>query len=368
MQKKLLTIAALLIMTLGLAPVSLAGFSMVPSKDDTRRQFNFELTQGESRSDTVVIENNNTNDLTLLLYGADATHSNQGSFALVNRTATQRTVGNWIKFKESTITLKAGEKREIPFTIAIPGNVTPGNYAGGIAAETTTVQNPAGNNKSGNTGAGVVISSRLVVKLFVSVPGDKNIKYEWTDFSHMMTPNGKHRCLMTFQNDGNAAITVDPSIEISGFPGIIPENIKVAETILLPGEKITIPFEWDKKPFFGFFTVKASTTFWEYDIANNQNINEKTLTKTITFSVIPWNIAAVILTVLAVILIYVVSKTMIMRNLKKSSKTHEVQEGETLVSLATKAGIDWKKLAKLNKIKPPYNIKKGDKLLVPLKK
>jgi len=177
--KKIFSFITIVVSLGSFIPVTLAGFSMIPSGSDTRRQFNFELKTGETKQDSIVIENNNEQPLTLLLYGADATHSNQGSFALVNRTAIQRTIGNWVKFKDSTITLQGGEKKEIPFTITVPDQTTPGNYAGGIAAETTTVQNGSEDQKNSNTGAGVVIASRLVVKLFIAIPGEKNIKNTW---------------------------------------------------------------------------------------------------------------------------------------------------------------------------------------------
>lgn len=366
--KKLLAAITLALTFTALVPSTQAGFSMVPANSDARRQFNYEIAAGEEKKDAIVIENNNEKPLTLLLYGADSTHSNQGSFALVNRTATQRTVGNWIKFKESTVTLEGGEKKEIPFTISLPDKVTPGNYAGGIAAETTTIQESGKNNGNANTGAGVVISSRLVVKLFVSVPGEKTVKYDWTEFTHMVTANGKQRCTFSFKNDGNAAIVVEPKIEMKNMFWGEPEEFKIPGTTLLQNEKVTIPFDWDKKPRFGFFTAKATTVFSEYDIANNQNINPKTITKTLTFWIVPWDIVAIAIAVLSLILIVVVYKTVIMRKLKKSAKAYEVQEGETLVSIAEKSKVSWKKLAKLNKMKPPYTVKKGDKLQVPSKK
>jgi len=365
--KKFLASITFLITLASFVPVTLAGFSMIPSGTDNRRQFNVELKPGDTKSDSIVIENNNEQPITLLLYGADATHSNQGSFALVNRTATQRTVGNWVKFKDSTVTLKGGEKKEIPFNIVMPDQVTPGNYAGGIAAETTTVQDQTADKKSTNTGAGVVISSRLVVKLFISVPGEKNVKYNWDDYAQSVTANDKQRFVLSFSNGGNAAIAVEPKIEISNLFGGSDE-IKIPDTTLLQGEKVTVPYDWDKKPLFGYFTAKASTTFWEYDVVNNQNINPIVQTKTLNFWIIPWNIAAIIIAVIVLILIVVVSKVMIMGNLKKSSKSYVVQENETLVSIAQKANIDWKKLAKLNKLKPPYTITKGDTLQVPVKK
>ena len=45
-----------------------------------------------------------------------------------------------------------------------------------------------------------------------------------------------------------------------------------------------------------------------------------------------------------------------------------MQEGETTESIAEKFGMSWKKLVKTNKLKPPYSLKHGQKILVLEKK
>jgi LysM repeat protein len=370
--KKLVAIIALFAAFAAFVPTSFAGFSMTPSSSDTRRQFNFQISPGGTKKDSVIIQNNNDAPLTLLLYGADGTHSNQGSFALVNRTAVQRTVGKWVQFDSNAITLQAGEKKEIPFTITLPSTVTPGNYAGGIAAETTTVQSPAAgsaadSSPASSTGAGVVISSRLVVKLFVSVPGQKNTLFSWDNFSRVVA-NDKQRFSLDFSNTGNTVIAVDPVIDVTGLFGGTPVEIKLPESSLLQSETINVPYEWDQTPFFGLFKATATVTFFEYDIVTNQNINPTVMTKTISFWVIPWLPVAIIIVLLLIVIAYFTNKKLRMKRLRKRSNTYEVQEGETIIGIAETAGISWRRLAKLNKLHAPYALKKGDKLQVPTKK
>jgi len=365
MRKRLISIIAVAALLFSFMPLAQAGFTMVPSKPDTRRQFNFQINPGESISDSVIIENINATPLTLLLYGADATHSNQGSFALVNRTATQRTVGNWVKFDSSTVSLNPGERKVIPFTITLPDKITPGSYAGGIAAETTTVQPTQQNAQNGSTGAGVIISSRLVVKLFITVPGEKTVKYSWAELTHTLNANNKYHFSFTYNNEGNAAIMVDPKIEISGFPSNYNGEYKIPGTTLLQGEKVSIPYDWNQNPFFGTFTVKATTTFWEYDIATNQNINPQTETRTFVFYVIPWKIVGVILGVIVLLIAFFVFRKFRKVHLKKKCSLYTVRESDTLVSLSKETGVSWKGLAKINKLKPPYNLSKGDIIHLP---
>lgn len=49
----------------------------------------------------------------------------------------------------------------------------------------------------------------------------------------------------------------------------------------------------------------------------------------------------------------------------KSSGTYVVKSGDTLSSIADSLNIDWKDLAELNKIEPPYALKVGQELKLP---
>lgn len=49
----------------------------------------------------------------------------------------------------------------------------------------------------------------------------------------------------------------------------------------------------------------------------------------------------------------------------KSSGTYTVKSGDTLSSVAEELGLDWKELAKLNNIEPPYSLDVGTELKLP---
>lgn len=48
-------------------------------------------------------------------------------------------------------------------------------------------------------------------------------------------------------------------------------------------------------------------------------------------------------------------------------QAYEVQSGDTLSSVGAKFGVDWKKIAEVNNLEPPYNLKVGNKLIIPPK-
>lgn len=162
---------ATIILFLGFIPIKTeASFSITPGGQEPREEFNLQIRQGESTTDSITIQNFNAETVNLYLYGVDGTTSNQGTFALVNRTDPQKTLGKWITLKEPLITLKANEKKDIPFTIHIPAESATTKYTGGIAAETA----PAKNN---GAPTGVTISSRVASKIFVEVLPGAPINY-----------------------------------------------------------------------------------------------------------------------------------------------------------------------------------------------
>jgi hypothetical protein len=49
------------------------------------------------------------------------------------------------------------------------------------------------------------------------------------------------------------------------------------------------------------------------------------------------------------------------------TKAYKVDENEDIVQIAQKYKVDWKEIAKVNKLKPPYTITSGQVLKVPRK-
>ena len=408
----LLLICALVASTLFLgagAPRAYAGFSIVPV-NPAERQFTLEIAAGKEKQAAVVIENLSDDPITLQLYGADGTQSNQGTFALTTLSTGQKHIGKWVTFIEPVIKLEGRQHKEVGFTVKVPGNATPGVYSGGIAAESGGGQQ-AGTAKTG-TGASkteiaapqsgaISISSRIVVKIFVSVPGQKIHKYEWTGFSYNGSPNGNGKSgevaggngatnpngnhqgspaltpngsmgtfKLHYKNTGNTVIIADQEIQISGFP-MQSDSIKLPSATLLQGSDIEIPAKWDDEPFFGFYTAKAIVTFSEYDIVSNTKKDAKTETRELQVFVplkmdtILGKIVSVLLGVLSLFIILLAITMIGAYRLKKRCRPYVVQSGDTISSIAETCKINWKKLAKLNKLKAPYAIKAGQKIFAP---
>lgn len=357
-------VARLLILPLLLfsfASEALANISLTaaPPAD---RQFYFVINPGKTDSGSVEIENIGSANLNVELYAADGTQSNQGTFALTTKSTEQNYIGKWVYFNDPIIHLKAGERKKIPFSVKVPDLVSPGTYSGGIAGQVSSTNN--GETK----GNGVNVTSRVVVKMFVAIPGERVTKFDWNDFSYIpATKTTKPYFKLGYKNQGNTVINVDQKIDIDGFPGI---HTTVDPTVanLTQGSEVQIPIKWSDAPYFGFMTAKATVTYSELDVINSKNINEQTLEKTINIVIISptvYIVAGIILLLIIIAVIYGVTRKKRAKKMVKSSVEHKVKPGETIMDLAEKYGITWKGLAKLNNLKAPYDLKIGSIVLIP---
>ncbi|PNV78984.1 MAG: LysM domain-containing protein [Dictyoglomus turgidum] len=108
-------------------------------------------------------------------------------------------------------------------------------------------------------------------------------------------------------------------------------------------------FSLEKRPYF------ENSEF----VRNNKlNIENKTLTQTLVYTE----------TFKADVNQNNVSKTVTIQEIKQPDKIiYEVKVGDTMIGIAQKYGVDWREIAKVNKLKDPNYLVVGQKLIIPLK-
>lgn len=356
----LLAILMMLGMTLFTSGAS-ANFSISPSVEN--RTMRFQIQSGSQQTGYAYIRNTSENPIQVQIYANDGAKTNDGHFAVKLPTEEQTGLGIWTTFDESVYTLDGKESMDVPFYITIPSGLPPGVYSGGLALEEF---DEAAATSSGGTS--VKIKTRVVVPFFVEVPGEKISDLEFNNFTQQQTANNKVFFTMEFTNNGNTALILKPKIKISSFGGLFSDTITDDDIQLYMGESTDFRVNWDNKPFFGFFTAEAEVSYYENDIINNVEtlIGEKTATLSLT--VIPWTTILIILILIILIVGLIIYHQNRIKKLKKNSSTYVVQQGETLNEIAKKSGVDWKVVAKLNNLKPPYELTPNQKILIPPKK
>lgn len=388
MKRTLFSKAGLLLVALPLMTFPLqssASYNVILSDENTGI-YSYTLNPGESKTDKITIENLEDKPLTIRVYPADSTKSSQGSFALTDITDEQRTVGKWVLLENGVVEIPAKEKVVVPFTITIPSNVAPGTYGGGLATESVTSKGVS------TTGAPVLATkARLVNKLFVKVPGEKIHAPVWEDFVYSKLGGNNHSFTLKFKNTGNTYVMGESKVEIFGFPNAQPSDFEITDDMPqeLKDQKVrakydhTVKFNnvdivrdtenqitgyWKLNPLFGSYTAKATVVFYEYDVATGKKINPQTLTKEVTFMVLDFNIILLILLFIGLVGSTIGAHKLYRHGQRKNSDSYTVKTGDTLINIAKAKNVSWKTLAKVNKLKAPYEVTPDQKILIPKSK
>jgi hypothetical protein len=166
-------LAATLLLALVLAPLAAAAtnapvFGLRAVGNPKLGYFVYSLPPGSVQQGGVIISNSGTATGTVKLFAADATTGRTtGTVYLTDRKAQH--VGAWISLATTSLTLKPGQHRTVRFTVRVPANAGPGQWVGGVVAETSRqVTGPKSKQKAS---VQIKIRDLTIVAVQVNVPG-----------------------------------------------------------------------------------------------------------------------------------------------------------------------------------------------------
>lgn len=191
-----------------------------------RDNYDYTLDPGERLDDGLVVTNNGTAPLDLAVYTADAFTTNKGQLDLRTRNVSPTGVGAWTHPAQDHLTIQPGQSKEVPFTVSVPANATPGDHIGGIVTSLT----------QGN------VERRVGVRLQLRVGGtlEPALSVEGVDVRYSGTAFGKGDATITYaiHNTGNAILAARQAVTVSGPFGSwrVPATRVDDSPHLLPGE------------------------------------------------------------------------------------------------------------------------------------
>ncbi|MCC7196927.1 DUF916 domain-containing protein [Candidatus Peregrinibacteria bacterium] len=374
MRKKLHFITGLLTLVLASAPVVSAtnGIAITVKNPNpyTNNQswFVYEKMPGEIIEDVATIKNQSERDVNVRIYAVDATSNASGSFILKFLNDKQMGIGVWTDVEKKELTIKPDERVDIPFRITIPENATPSEYYGGIVVESgggadqTKYCEP--NNKCNTS---VSVRTRIGSRIYITVPGKISEKVTWSDFSFDRGWDGKSYLNFGVKNQGNVAYEPKAEIEIYNQDGKLFDRFEAELGDSLPGTTINKKVAWNKQPsLFGNYSAKANVSFIKkFQTASNMHGASYTDTKNLKIMVAPWHTMAIGLLILIITGFFGISHKMWYRKTGKTWANYLVNENEDIMAIAERKNVSWKLLAKVNHIKAPFILKKGQAIKVP---
>jgi hypothetical protein len=224
-----------------------ASWSVQPSSrtgPGNRPFFGYDLAPGGTVTDYVGVTNLGTAPLTLRVYGSDAYNTTTGGYDLLPSGQAPVDVGSWLRLAQTTVTVPARSRADVPFTLAVPLNATPGDHAGGIVASITS-------STADGTGHTTRLEQRVGSRIYLRVTGPLRpalrIEDLHADWAGGLVPfTGALTLSYTVRNTGNTRITATPRVAVTG-PFGVPAGDRVLEALpeLLPGSAlrrtVTVP-------------------------------------------------------------------------------------------------------------------------------
>jgi hypothetical protein len=239
------TAGALATNTIGIAPVG------------ETDNFHLSVLPGETTEREAVVTNLTNEAHHVRVYPVDAAVTAQGGFALAERDASPTGAGAWTRLPVSELTLAPHSKTPLRFTVSVPANAVPGDYAGGIVIET----DPAGRPQDlGNSFAVQMnLIERIGVRLYLNVAGEAIRTLQAGQLTWQRTQAGI-RFHLPVTNTGNMRLNPHGRLTLTGLGMPADLDMSHVET-LLPGSTVTLTALWAKPPILANGTATATITF-----------------------------------------------------------------------------------------------------------
>lgn len=208
------------------------------AQGSARDNFAYVVGPGGTVDDAIVVTNHDDQPLDLDLYAADGFTTQSGQLDVLTRGEESSEVGVWTGVGQEHVQIPAGESAEIPFTISVPENATPGDYAGGII---TSLARPTQED-------GITVDRRLGIRVQLRVDGALQpglvIEGLTVGFTGSLNPfaGGTATVDYTVRNTGNVRLSGQQSVALYGPFGLFRSDIEGVDDVpeILPGESWTV--------------------------------------------------------------------------------------------------------------------------------
>jgi hypothetical protein len=218
-----------------------ATFGIQPNPKE-RAAFTYNATPGASVRDTVIVSNAGDQPLTLRVYANDAINTTDGGFDLRPSADPAKDAGAWVTFDDDKRfqTVPPKSQLELPFTLSVPPNATPGDHAAGIVAALSM----SSVNGQGNR---VDVEQRVGSRIYLRVAGDLkaqlSVSHVQTTYHGTWNPFGSGSADISYliTNTGNVRLGAAQAVHVtSPLGGTVSAGALKDFEQLLPGNAVRV--------------------------------------------------------------------------------------------------------------------------------
>jgi hypothetical protein len=335
----------------------IGGKPAYPRPDAPRSEsiFIHNITPGQIINEGVNVINNTQETKVFKVYAADYTPSTDGGYACKQLSEKQTEVGTWINLEKDEVIVEPYRSELVPFIITVPGSVEVGEYNGCILIQEK--------KEKTNVKDGINLNFRTGIRIALTVPGDIIKKLRIDGFEISQKGNGDFILTPIVANEGNVSIDAQVSVITKNIQGkqIFEHG---GEYSVIKGERSRWNFEFKPPITGGWFSSELTVIY------KDQGSQEVRLT-TDKISFFSWPKPIVLIPVVILVFIIIIGTIVWSVISKKKRKemslwvNHTIKANENIQNIAHKHQIPWKKLAKANKLSPPFTVTEGQIIKVP---
>lgn len=303
--------AVLLLLVPGVASAatdpSALSWGVVPLDGDQgsgRANFAYAVEPGTELRDAVVVTNHGQTALELDIYAADARTTTSGQLDLLPADEASTGVGTWVALDLPHVSLAPGASVEVPFTVRVPADATPGDHSGGVITAAV----------SADDGSTVRLDRRLALRMHLRVAGDvaPALTVDGLTVEHRGTANpvGAGSVVVRYRvtNTGNARILPTEAVTVAGLAGTrrtveaVPAD-QAAE--VLPGSSVEREVVLDDVRSLGSVDVEVVAVATAVGLGGGATARA---TADASVAAVPWALGGLVLLVVAGVVVPLVAR------------------------------------------------------------
>ncbi|WP_329131240.1 DUF916 domain-containing protein [Streptomyces sp. NBC_01476] len=290
-----------------------------------RSSFSYSVNPGAQVKDTMTVANRGAVPVTLAVYAADGFTTGTGQLDLLPKGKKSVGIGAWVHAGHDSVVIKPGQSADVPFTVTVPKNATPGDYVGGILTSLTQRDDAEGIN----------VDRRLGIRVKLRVSGELKPGLAVEDlhvgFAGTANPFGTGDATVTYtiHNTGNAILSAQQTVSVSGPFGRLrtASGAIAAPPQLLPGEswKVKVPVHGVAP---GVRVAATATLTPLLTDASGSTSPLGAVRATAHGWAVPWTLLVLVILLIAVIVAVIVlaRRSRVQRKLREDARVREAVE------------------------------------------
>lgn len=257
---------------------------------EVRQNYAYEVDPGASITDAMVVTNHGDAELVLSVYAADGFSTEAGELDVQTAEHDSTGVGAWLTPAVSRLTVPAGASVEVPFTLVVPQDATPGDHVGAVVTSLA----------DSDRAEGISVDRRLGIRVVARVAGGlrPGMTVQDAALTYAGSANpfaaGSATLTWTVVNAGNTRLSGEQYVTVAGPFGWFRRDVAVdGLPELLPGEsravRVSVPGVLPLFRLTGTVTVEPTSPVGD-DAAAGLAARQARVTAT----AVPWSQLAVL--------------------------------------------------------------------------